>query len=144
LLSGRSSRPSDSDARRPGERGFAVVGAAVTLPLVLLGSIGMVEIGRAFETSQALRQAASEGARAAIRPDTDTGRVDANVREHLRTSGLRSDGAVGVRITGSDVTISYPFQFVVLQPVAQLLVSGSMVDSPITVTMSAKRNEAGS
>jgi hypothetical protein len=46
---------------------------------------------------------------------------------------------------GSDVTISYPFQFVVLQPVAQLLVSGSMVDSPITVTAtSVMRNEAGS
>lgn len=46
---------------------------------------------------------------------------------------------------GSEVTISYPFQFVVLQPVAQLLVSGSMVDSPITVTAtSVMRNEAGS
>lgn len=46
---------------------------------------------------------------------------------------------------GSEVTISYPFQFVVLQPVAQLLVSGSLIDSPITVTAtSVMRNEAGS
>jgi TadE-like protein len=139
----RSSRRSGSDAR-PGERGFAVVGAAVTLPLVLLGSIGMVEVGRAFETSQALTQAAREGARIAVRADTDAGRVDAKVRERLRSSGLRSDETVGVRLTGSEVTISYPFQFVVLQPVAQLLVSGSMVDSPITVMTSANRNEAGS
>lgn len=35
---------------------------------------------------------------------------------------------------GSEVTIRHPFQLVVLQPVAQLLVGGSMVDSPITVT----------
>jgi hypothetical protein len=43
------------------------------------------------------------------------------------------------------VTISYPFQFVVLQPVAQLLVSGSLIDPPITVTAtSVMRNEAGS
>ena len=105
----------------------------------------MVEVGRAFETSQALTQAAREGASIAVRPDTDAGRVDAKVRERLRTSGLRSDETVGVRLTGSEVTISYPFQFVVLQPVAQLLVSGSMVDSPITVTAtSVMRNEAGS
>jgi len=46
---------------------------------------------------------------------------------------------------GSEVTISYPFQFVVLQPVAQLLVSGSLIDSPITVTAtSVMRYEAGS
>jgi hypothetical protein len=49
-----------------------------------------------------------------------------------------------VSVTCSEVTISYPFHFVVLQPVAQLLVSGSMVDSPITVTASVTRNEAGS
>ena len=57
----------------------------------------------------------------------------------------RRSGSNVAKAPGSEVTISYPFQFVVLQPVAQLLVSGSLIDSPITVTAtSVMRNEAGS
>jgi hypothetical protein len=130
--------------RRTSDRGFAVIGAAMTLPIVLLGSVGAMEVGRAYQTSQALTQAAREGARAAVRQSADLGGADARIRERLQMSGLRSDETVGVSVTGSEVTISYPFHFVVLQPVAQLLVSGSMVDSPITVTASVTRNEAGS
>jgi len=114
------------------------------LPAVVLGSIGMFEVGRAYETSRALTEAAREGTRAAVRLSADAVAVDAKIRERLHVSGLRSDDTVGVSITGSNVTIRYPFQFIVLQPVAQLLVSGSMVDSPITVTTSVMRNEAGS
>jgi len=117
----------------------------MTLPIVLLGSVGAMEVGRAYQTSQALTQAVREGARAAVRQSADLGDADARIRERLQMSGLRSDETVGVSVTGSEVTISYPFHFVVLQPVAQLLVSGSMVDSPITVTAtSVMQNEAGS
>ena len=131
--------------RQTGDRGFALIGAVITLPIVLLGSVGVMEVGRAYQTSQALTQAAREGARAAVRQSADLSGADAKVRERLQMSGLRSDETVGVSVTGSEVTISYPFQFVVLQPVAQLLVSGSMVDSPIRVTAtSVMRNEAGS
>jgi hypothetical protein len=69
-----------------------------------------------------------------------------------------SDASVGVTVQpfsvatgaaatapGSQVTITYPFTFIVMQPVAQLLVSGSMVGAPITVTKTAvMRNETGS
>ena len=128
------------------------------LPLLILGSVGIVEFGRAYKTSQVLTNAAREGARAAVLPHAAADAVDARVRQYLQKGGLTSDRTVGVTVTtapaapaivakapGSEVTISYPFQFVVLQPVAQLLVSGSMVDSPITVTAtSAMRNETGS
>jgi hypothetical protein len=68
------------------------------------------------------------------------------VRRRIRSErGFAILAATLTNAPGSEVTISYPFQFVVLQPVAQLLVSGSMVDSPITVTAtSVMRNEAGS
>jgi Flp pilus assembly protein TadG len=112
---------------------------------VLLVGVGALELGRAYETSQILTNAAREGARVAALSTPATGAVDAKVREYLQTDGLLSDATVGVNVNGSEVTVSYPFQFVVLQPVAQLLVSGSMVDSPIRVTAtSVMRNEAGS
>ena len=117
----------------------------LAIPLVLLIGVGIVELGRAYQTSQELTRAAREGARLAALPNPAAGAVDAKVREYLQTDGLISDQTVGVSVKGSEVTVSYPFQFVVLQPVAQLLVSGSMVDSPITVTAtSVLRNEAGS
>ena len=111
----------------------------------MCAGVGVLEFGRAYQTSQILTSAAREGARIAVLPDSATPVVDAKVRQRLQTGGLVSDETVGVSVHGSEVTVSYPFQFVVLQPVAQLLVSGSMVDSPITVTAtSVMRNEAGS
>ena len=138
------------------DRGFAIIGTALALPLLMLAGIGVVEFGRAYQTSQVLTTAAREGARIAALPNSAAGTVDAKVRQYLQMGGLTSDGTVSVttaavtadsvaKAPGSEVTISYPFQFVVLQPVAQLLVSGSMVDSPIRVTAtSVMRNEAGS
>ena len=143
----RSSRRFDSDRSRAvrSERGFAVIETALAIPLVLLVGIGAAELGRAYQTSRVLTNAAYEGARVAALPNPGAGAVDAKVREYLQTDGLLSDATVGVKVNGSEVTVIYPFQFVVLQPVAQLLVSGSMVDSPIRVTAtSAMRNEAGS
>ena len=126
------------------ERGAAIIEMALAVPLLLLVGVGAVEFGRAYRTSRVLTNAAREGARVAALPNRATA-VDAKVRQYLQTDGLISDATVGVNINGSEVTVSYPFQFVVLQPVAQLLVSGSMVDSPITVTAtSVGQNEAGS
>jgi Flp pilus assembly protein TadG len=127
------------------ERGSAVIETALAIPLLLILGVGIAELGRAYQTSQVLTNAAREGARVAALSNSAANAVDAEVRQYLQTDGLLSDATVGVNITGSEVTVSYPFQFVVLQPVAQLLVSGSMVDSPIRVTAtSVMRNEAGS
>lgn len=138
------------------ERGSAILETALALPLLMLAGVGVVEFGRAYQTSQVLASAAREGARVAVLQNSAAAAVDAKVRHYLQMGGLTSDGTVGVttaavaadsvaKAPGSEVTISYPFQFVVLQPVAQLLVSGSLIDSPITVTAtSVMRNEAGS
>lgn len=126
------------------ERGAAIIEMAIAIPLLMLVGVGVVELGRAYQTSRVLTNAAREGAQMAARPNPEAAAVDAKVRQYLQTDGLISDATVGVNINGSEVTVSYPFQFVVLQPVAQLLVSGTMVDLPITVTAtSVGRNEAG-
>jgi hypothetical protein len=49
----------------------------------------------------------------------------------------------GATASSSLVTVSYPFKFMVLQPVASLVVSGSTYDRAFTLTASAEmRNES--
>jgi hypothetical protein len=46
-------------------------------------------------------------------------------------------------VSASQITIAYPFSFMVLQPLMQLIASGSDVGEDITMTASAlMRNEA--
>lgn len=139
-----------------GERGTAIVETAMTLPLLLLVSVGIFEFGRAYQTWQVLTNAAREGARVAVLPNMPAGAPEARTLAYLQSGQLSnaagatiavdkavpiSLGAAGIA-TGSRVTVSYPFQFVVLQPVARLLVAGSMTGAPIVMTASAEmRNE---
>ncbi len=121
--------------------------------------MGIFEVGRAYQTSQVLTNAAREGARVAVLPNQPADAVDTRVRQYLAIGGLNSDSTVGVTVTpiavatsttgstapGSEVTVTYPFTFIVLQPVAQLIVSGTMVGAPITISKAAvMRNETGS
>jgi Flp pilus assembly protein TadG len=158
--SARWSWRSGSDARRRlrSERGAAIIETAITLPLLLALCVGIFEFGRAYQTYQILTNAAREGARIAVLPNPVPGAAEARVREYLQMGTLTYDSTVGVAVTpvntsmgagatapGSQVTVTYPFSFIMLQPVAQLLVNGSLVGSPITVTAtSIMRNETGS
>ena len=81
---------------------------------------------------------------------------EARAREYLGFGGLNNDDSVGVAITSvpvslggtdtaqaSKVTITYPFTFMVLQPIAQLVVAGAVTGEPITLTaVSTMRNES--
>jgi Flp pilus assembly protein TadG len=141
-----------------GERGTAILETAMTLPLLLLVSVGIFEFGRAYQTWQVLTNAAREGARVAVLPNPVAGAPEARVRQYLESGQLKLaydatvkvtvDPSVDVNIgTGtakaSVVTVSYPFDFMVLQPVARLLVTGSKVGEPVTMTASAQmRNES--
>jgi len=133
-----------------------MIEAAMTLPLLLLISVGIIEFGRLYQTWQVMTNAAREGARIAVLPSPIAGGVDARVRQYLQMGGLNADSTVGVAVTpvdvsignatnasGSRVTVTYPFSFMALQPVAQLVVAGSMTGAPITLTAAATmRNES--
>jgi len=71
---------------------------------------------------------------AGLIPDPD----DADVTiDRDTTIALGDDTA-----SASRVDVAYPFTFIVLQPVAQLVVGGSTVGAPLTMTTSATmRNE---
>ena len=139
------------------EKGNALIESAIVMPIILLVCVGIFEFGRAYQTWQILTNAAREGARLAVLPKPVAGAVDARVRSYL-TSGQLANAAGativvnpaaaisiggGATASASLVTVNYPFQFIVLQPVARLLVSGSTLGAPITMTASAEmRNES--
>jgi Flp pilus assembly protein TadG len=139
---------------RASERGQSLIETTLVFPLLLLVMIGIFEFGRAFQTWEVLTNAAREGARVAILPNQPAGAAQTRARNYLAAGGLKSDPSVaiavstvpldlgGTTVNGSQVTITYPFTFMVLQPVAQLVVAGTATGAPITMTaQAAMRNE---
>jgi len=142
--------------RTRGERGTALVEAAVTIPLLLLISVGIFEFGRAYQTWQILTNAAREGARIAVLPNAATSAVEARVREYMQGGQLPQYDVAAVTlnrnatisingqpVTASLVTVDYPFTFIVLRPVARLVDPASGAGGSITMRATAlMRNEA--
>lgn len=137
------------------ERGTALLETAIVLPMLLLVAIGIFEFGRAFQTWQVITNAAREGARVAVLPDPTAGIVETRVREYLVAGQLSQAAAAtvnvnrsssitvnGAAVPASTVTVDYPFAFVVLQPIARLVVPGTSVGGPLTMRAQAvMRNE---
>ena len=136
---------------RRGERGAALIEAAITVPIILLIAVGIFEFGRAYQTQQVLTNAAREGARLAVLEGPTDGDVRARVNSYLTSGGLKSlaDGNIAVNrlvpfngATASQITITYPFQFMVLNPVVRLVVPTATTGQDINMTAAAlMRNE---
>lgn len=131
------------------QRGAALLETAVTLPLILLVSVGIFEFGRAYQVQQILTNAAREGARIAVLPEYTDAQVTTVVRSYLSSGGIAAvnptitrNVAVGPA-TASRVTINYPFNFMVLNPVARLVRPASRLgDGALMMQASAlMRNE---
>lgn len=141
--------------RSRSERGAALVETALTLPLLLLITVGLIELGRAYQTWQVLTNAAREGARVAVLPGVGDEAVRERVRAYMQAGQLPAADAATITITrdheiaigsgwatASRVEIGYPFTFIALGPVAELVAAGSTAGEPLTVRASATmRNE---
>jgi Flp pilus assembly protein TadG len=128
---------------------------ALTLPLLLLVSVGIFEFGRAYQTWQILTNAAREGARVAVLPNSTVADVQSRVTSYMQSGQLPDYASAtisvdqnqtisigGTNASASLVTVQYPFSFIVLNPVAQLVSRGSSLGAPLTLTASAEmRNE---
>jgi Flp pilus assembly protein TadG len=123
--------------------------------MVLLVAVGIFEFGRAYQTWQVLTNASREAARVAVLPGANLGTITQRARAYMESGQLPEADAAdvsltpvmldlgsGVTVAASSVTVSYPFSFIVLQPVAQLVVSGSTLGTPFAMTATAvMRNE---
>jgi Flp pilus assembly protein TadG len=141
--------------RHHNERGSALLEVALTLPLLLLICVGIFEFGRAYQTQQVLTNAAREGARVAILSGQPAGAVQARVTAYATAGQISNPLSAVASVTatqvsigggntspGSRVTVEYPYAFMVLQPVARLIVRSTTVGSSFTMRATAEmRNE---
>ena len=137
------------------QSGQSLLETALTLPLILLIAVGILEFGRAFQTWEVVTNAAREGARVAILPNSTTTDVQSRVSTYLQGGALdnyqnatvtvnqASTLTVGTGTASSSVvTVNYPFSFIVLNPVANLVMNGSTAGTPVTLSANAEmRNE---
>jgi len=137
------------------ERGAAMLEMALTLPLLLLVCVGILEFGRAYQTWQVLTNAAREGARVAVLPGVTDSAVQSRVRTYMTAGQLPNADAAGVVIdrnqtlsigvgnaTASQVTVNYPFDFIMLDPIARLATGTGGFGSTLSMAASATmRNE---
>jgi Flp pilus assembly protein TadG len=139
--------------RMRSEKGAALIEAAVTVPIILLISVGIFEFGRAYQTQQVLVNAAREGARLAVIDGSTDAQVRERVNNYLSGGGLTTLTDANISITrttaltatatGSTVEISYPFSFIVLNPVVRLIApADAKTGAPITMKAATMmRNE---
>jgi Flp pilus assembly protein TadG len=142
-----------SDSR---ERGSAMIEAAISLPILLVLMVGIFEVGRAYQTWQILTNAAREGARMSVSPSSTVSTTTALIRHYMKDGQLPkfatasvvvNKGASidlgGTSVGASAVTVDYPFEFIMLQPVVRLVAPGATVGGPLTMRASTiMRNEA--
>ncbi len=137
------------------ERGAALLEAAITLPMLLLVAVGIFEFGRAYQTWQILTNAAREGARIAVLQGSTSSDITSRVQQYMRDGQLGAVNSASIAVnrsavldvngrsvSASDVSIDYPFSFIVLQPVARLIVPQTSLGGAIVMRAEAvMRNE---
>jgi len=131
---------------------------ALTLPLLLLVCVGILEFGRAYQTWQVITNAAREGARIAVLPGMDDTAVRGRVQQYMTIGQLPQAASATIAIdrnrtvsvggtdtaSASQVIVNYPFDFVVLDPIARLATGqGSGTPSSLNMVATATmRNES--
>ena len=135
------------------QRGAALLETAITIPLVLLVTVSIFEFGRAYQTWQVLTNAAREGARVAVLAESTDAMVTDAVRNYMAGGQLQQAATAVVMVertvpfgakTASKVTVTYPFNFTVLNPVIRLVNKSSTVGKGTTnmVSSALMRNES--
>ena len=143
------------------EEGAALIETAFVLPIMLLVCIGILEFGRAYQTWQVVTNASREGARVAVLPEYPDASVTTRVKKFLKDGGLPAEvvdsadtkvlitnTTIGVNEAGTitapatTVKVQYPFAFMVLQPIAKLVVADSTAGEAFKMAaITTMRNE---
>lgn len=107
-------------------RGQSLVELAVMMPVLVLILAGILDLGRAYMTLIALRDAAAEGAAYAALHPTDTNQIVARVADS--SSGLVKVAPDMVAVEcpeaapGQPITITVRYEYMLLTPVINALV----------------------
>lgn len=131
-------------AARHGESGQALAEIAIALPLLLLMLIGIWEFARAYQIQQVVVNAAREGARIVVLPNSSGGTVDSatNAINHYLASGSISGATInitGTEDTGQPMTVqvSVPYTFNLIGPMIRLATGNDGGPGDINLSSSA-------
>jgi Flp pilus assembly protein TadG len=134
-----------SFARRLADpRGAQLVEFALVFPIVLLLTAGIIDVGFLLKDYQVVTNAAREGARLGA-VQGGAAAVTERVNAYLAAGGLQGIATTdvqqvlvtipsGAAIPAVRVVVAYPYEYMVLAPVATLIASDAI---PSTVTLRA-------
>ena len=132
--------------------GAEVVEFALVLPVLLFLLAGIIDMGFLFNNYETLTNAAREGARVAILPGASDMDVEARVKQYVQADGMNPDAVdtdiaavqialPGGVVNGMKVTVSYPYNYMVLGPIAAMVQSSRTFDSVTLTAASTMRTE---
>lgn len=125
----------------------SLVEYAIGLNVLLLLTVGVVDLGRAVWVSNTLAHLAREGARHAVTPSQTTSQIQAYVVSRSALPGFSASnvgvtrGTCGVAGAPAVVTVSYPFE--ALTPLVSQLWGGGPLTLRASSRMYVERGVAG-
>jgi Flp pilus assembly protein TadG len=132
--------------RRVGDQqGAQLVEFALVFPIVLLVTAGIIDVGLLLKDYQVVTNAAREGARLGAVQGGAAAAITARVNGYLAAGGLQGSATTDVQqvlvpnpsgpsVPAVRVVVAYPYEYLVLAPVATLLAADSI---PASVTLRA-------
>jgi len=129
------------------ERGAQLLEFALVFPVVLLATAGIIDVGLLIKDYQVVTNAAREGARVGAVQAAAIAPVTAQVNAYLVAGGLEGTATTEVRnvlvpnpsgssVPAVQVTVSYPYEYLVLAPLAALF-EGDATPSSVTLRAQA-------
>ena len=107
------------------DRGSAVLEAAVLIPFLVLLTVGVVDLGRAFYDAAKVQEAAQEGAYfASLNPDSPD---DAIARAEETIESPSFSGSIAITCPAADqVTVTVTHTFQVITPIVSNIIGETL------------------
>jgi Flp pilus assembly protein TadG len=137
------------------DSGAELIELAIALPILLLVTCGIIDLGIMFQRYEVVTNAAREGARVGVLGDFTATDVQNRVNAYLAASGLTDTapapivtystvpiGVGGPSISVVKVVVQYPNQFVFLGPAAQLVGGAGFASITLAASSTMRREGA--
>jgi Flp pilus assembly protein TadG len=137
------------------DSGAELIELAIALPILLLVTAGIVDLGIVFQRYEVVTNAAREGARVGVLADFTETDIQNRVIAYLKASGMTA-AAPAPKVTYSTipivvggpsiqvvkVAVQYPHQFVFLGPAAALVGGTSLANITLAASATMRREGA--
>jgi Flp pilus assembly protein TadG len=134
-------------------RGAELIELALVSPVVLVLLGGILDFGFLFNNYTVVTNAAREGARMAALPGSAEADVKERVNKYIQAAGLTLSGvsttvqpvavvAGGSTVNAIKVQVSYPYNYMILGPLVQMVGGGSFTGITLKTAATMRREVA--